>query len=91
MSFPLFGANAVWWALVVLAFNVMSAARQLLLDPGWVSRRMKAVRFALLQIPGRLVRHARRLTLRLPAGHPGTAHLFRAQRRLRALRAPPPI
>ncbi len=87
----LFGANAVWWALVVLAFNVMSAAKQLLLDPGWVSRRMKAVRFALLQIPGRLVRHARRLTLRLPAGHPGTAHLFRAQRRLRALRAPPPI
>ena len=87
----LFGANAVWWALTILAFNVMSVIKQLLLDMGWVSKRMKAVRFALLQIPGRLVRHARKLTLRLPEGHPGTTHLFRAQRRLLALRAPPPI
>lgn len=87
----LFGANAAWWALAMLSYNVMSAIKQLLLDAGWARKRMKAIRFALLQTPGRLVRHARQLTLRLPRNHPGVRHLFRAQGRLRALRAPPPI
>ena len=87
----LFGANDAWWSLVVLSGNVLSAIKLLLLGAGWVSKRMKAIRFALLQIPGRLVRHARKLTLRLPRDHPGVGPLLRAEQRLWALPAPPPI
>lgn len=58
-----FGANAAWWALMVLAMNLSRLLRGLM-GPGWRSRRMKALRYALLVHPGRLVSHARRLSLR---------------------------
>ena len=56
----LFGANAAWWAIAVLAFNLNSAMKRLVLGQEWVSRRLKAVRFVLIALPGRVVRHARR-------------------------------
>ena len=36
----------------------------------WVSPRLKAVRFALIALPGRVMRHARKLIIRLARGHP---------------------
>ena len=48
----LFGANAAWWAIAVLAFNLSSAMKRLVLGGQWVSRRLKAVRFALIALPG---------------------------------------
>ena len=62
----LFGANAAWWAIAVLAFNLNSAMKRLVLGGKWVSRRLKEVRFALIALPGRVVRRARRLIIRLP-------------------------
>ena len=49
----LFGANAAWWAITVLAFNLNSAMKQLALGKEWVSKRLKAVRFGIIDIPGR--------------------------------------
>ena len=66
----LFGANAAWWAIAVLAFNLSSAMKRLVLGGQWVSRRLKAVRFALIALPGRVMRHARRLIIRLSRDHP---------------------
>ena len=40
----LFGANAAWWAIAVLAFNLSSAMKRLALGGQWVSKRLKAVR-----------------------------------------------
>jgi hypothetical protein len=60
-----FGANAAWWALVVLSMNLERIMRGLL-GAGWRSKRMKAIRYALLVRPGRLVSHARQLCLRVP-------------------------
>ena len=81
----LFGANAAWWAIAVLAFNLNSAMKRLVLGGQWVSKRLKAVRFALLFLPGRVVRHARRLIVRLAGGHPSYEVLLRARRRIAAL------
>ena len=39
-----FGANAAWWAIVVLAFNLNSAMKQLALGGDWKRKRLKAVR-----------------------------------------------
>ena len=39
----LFGANAAWWAIGVLAFNLNSAMKRLVLGGEWKSKRLKAV------------------------------------------------
>ena len=68
----LFGANAAWWAITVLAFNLNAAMKQLTLGQEWVSRRLKAGRFGVINLPGRVVRHARTLVINLSGGHPRT-------------------
>ena len=84
-----FGANAAWWAIVVLTFNLNSAMKRLVLGGEWVSRRLKAVRFGVICIAGRVVRHARRLIIRLTKGHPSYELLLRARGTIAALAAAP--
>ena len=85
----LFGANAAWWAISVLAFNLNSAMKRQVLGGQWVGKRLKAVRFALIALPGRVMRHARRLIIRLARGHPSYELLLRARQRILALAAEP--
>ena len=56
----LFGANAAWWAIMALAHNLNAMMKGLVLGGDWAVRRMKAMRFHLIALPGRVVRHARR-------------------------------
>ena len=86
----LFGANAAWWAIAVLAFNLNSAMKRLVLGKELVSKRLKAVRFAIICLPGRVVRRARTLIIRLTRGHPSYGLLQRARQRILALANPPP-
>jgi hypothetical protein len=62
-----FGANAAWLRLAVIAHNVLVALKWLALPPALLTARPKRLRFLLFNTPGRLVRHARRLFLRLAA------------------------
>ena len=64
----LFGANAAWWALMILAHNLNTAMKRLVLGKEWATKRMKALRFRLIGLPGRVVSHARKLIIRLGAG-----------------------
>ena len=91
-KFPsgLFGANAAWWAISVLAFNLNSAMKRLVLGNEWVSKRLKAVRFAFISLPGRVVRRARTLIIRLTRDHPSYGDLLRARQRILALADSPP-
>ena len=83
----LFGVNAAWWAIVVLAFNLSSAMKRLVLGGEWASKRLRAVRFSLIALPGREVQRARRLIIRLARDHPSYGLLLRARRRIAALAA----
>ena len=85
----LFGANAAWWAIAVLAFNLNSAMKRLVLGGEWASKRLKGVRFTLITLPGRVVRRARRLIIRLARGHPSYELLLRARQRILALATEP--
>jgi hypothetical protein len=60
-----FGENAAWWAIMVLALNLNVVLKKLVLGREWQPRRMKAIRFALLQRPGRVLEHARGLIVRV--------------------------
>ena len=85
-----FGVNAAWWAIAVLAFNLNSAMKNLVLGKEWVSKRLKAVRFAFISLPGRVVRRARTLIIRLSRGHPSYGVLLQARQRILALAHGPP-
>lgn len=78
----LFGANAAWWQIMILAFNLNSAMKRLVLGGSWVNRRMKAIRFWLINVPGRVLTHARSLIVRLVGGHPSNEILLQARRRM---------
>ena len=60
-----FGENAAWWAIMVLALNLNAVLKKLVLGREWEPRRMKAIRFALLHRPGRVLEHARGLIVRV--------------------------
>lgn len=65
-----FGENAAWWWIMILAFNLNAAFKSLVLGGKWVHKRMKAMRFYLINIPSRVIERSRQLSLRLNAGHP---------------------
>jgi hypothetical protein len=70
MPSGLFGANAAWWTIMIVAHNLKAVMKRLVLGPAWVARRMKALRmkalrFSLINLPGRIIRHGRRLIIRV--------------------------
>jgi Transposase DDE domain group 1 len=80
-----FGENAAWWAVMILAFNLNSAMKRLALGESWVTKRMKAIRFSLVSLPGRVLTHARELAIRLVKGHPSLEVLLAARERIMEL------
>ena len=84
-----FGANAAWWGITLLAFNLYVAMELLVLGKGWLGKRLKALRFHLIGLPGRVVRHARGLLVRIACGHPSFDVLLTARRQILALAAGP--
>ena len=85
----LFGANAAWWTLMILALNLNAAMKRLVLGKDWVTKRMKALRFRLIGLPGRVVSHARKLIIRLGAGAEALATFITARQTIRALACGP--
>jgi hypothetical protein len=65
-----FGENGAWWWMMILAFNLNAALKVLVLGEKWIWKRMKAIRFALINIPARLIGRSRQLSLRLNVGDP---------------------
>jgi len=60
-----FSANALWFSIGVLAYNLTQAQKLLFLAPEWRSKTVATLRWQLIETAGRLVRHGRRLILRL--------------------------
>jgi hypothetical protein len=80
-----FGENAAWWWIMILAFNLNAAMKQLVLAESWATKRMKVLRFSLISLPGRVIDHARGLVIRLVKGHPSLKVLLDARQRIMAL------
>lgn len=78
----LFGANAAWWQIMILAFNLNSAMKRLVLGGSWVTLRLKAIRFRLINLPGRVVKHAGALIIKLCGSNPLNNILIEVRRRM---------
>lgn len=80
-----FGENAAWWWIMILAMNLNSIMKYVVLGESWTSRRMKAIRFTLINIPGRIVKRSRELVIRLVKNHPALALFLEVRSRIMAL------
>ena len=78
-----FAANGAWLAVHVMAHNVARWTSRIGLGAGIVTT--KTLRRRLFDLPGRLTRSARRLTLHLPARWPWAIRWAAALTRLRAI------
>jgi hypothetical protein len=85
-----FGENAAWWWIAALALNLNAAMKQLALGPSWVAKRMKAIRFALINLPARVLKRSRYLLVRMAKNHPALDWLMEMRRKIANL-APLPL
>lgn len=60
-----FGANAAWWAVMILAANLVAILKHLVLRGRWTKARLKALRFGFFDVVGRFSTHARTTTFRV--------------------------
>jgi Transposase DDE domain group 1 len=85
LPFDRWRRNAVWLELVLAAQDLCCWTQALLLNGPLAVAEPKTLRYRLLHVAARIVRHARRLILRLQASWPWTVELACAFARLRAL------
>ena len=83
-----FGENAAWWWISLLSFNFNSLMKHLVLPISWATKKMKAIRFALINLPGRILRRSRKLILRLAHRHPSFTILIDARNKIAKLAFP---
>ena len=76
-----FGANAAWFRLNVLTYNLLTALKRLTLPGDLRTARPKRLRFLLFNTVGKVVAHARQTLLRL-SGALQRALLVRARRKI---------
>lgn len=58
-------ANAVWFRLGVIAYNLLVGFRRLACPPAWARHTISTLRWRLLQVAGRIVHHGGQVVLRL--------------------------
>jgi len=85
LPFDRWRRNTVWLELILAAQDLTCWTQALLLDGDLALAEPKTLRYRLLHVAARLVRHARRRILRLQRSWPWAAELAQAFTRLRAL------
>lgn len=82
-----FGENAAWWWIMILALNIQSIMKNLVLEKRWKNKRMKAIRFHIINIPGRIIKASggNNFIVKLTNDHPSFALLNRARERIMEL------
>jgi hypothetical protein len=85
LPFDRWRRNAVWLELVLMACDLVCWAQTLLLSGELRVAEPKTLRYRLWHVAARVVRHARRVTVRLQRTWPWATALAPALPRLRAL------
>jgi hypothetical protein len=87
LPFSAFEPNQAWLEAALVALDLTVWTQLLLFDAEHAVCEPKRLRYRLLHVAGKLTRHARQLTLHLPADWPWAAAIARAFKRLAALPA----
>jgi len=86
-----FGANAAWWAIMIIALNIQAFIKRIVLPAECRTWRMKRLRFKLIDFAARVTRTGRQLFLSVAVGHQVLDLLRAARRRVRTLVWPPSL
>ena len=70
---------------MILALNLNAIMKRFVLEESWIPKRMKAIRFSLINLPGRVIEHSRSLIVRLTKGHPSFDLLVEARSKITML------
>ncbi len=81
-----FGANAAWYRLALLTYNVCTVLRHRALPARFADARPQRLRYEVFTIPAALTAHARQLTAQLGVPPLTAEELITARGNLRALR-----
>ncbi|MBU3948120.1 MAG: IS1380 family transposase [Proteobacteria bacterium] len=80
-----FGENAAWWWIMILALNLNAVMKKFALGKTWEPKRMKAIRFSFINLPGRVVNRSRSLLIRLSTKCQSVGLLINARKRIAML------
>ena len=86
-----FGANAAWWHIMVLTFNLIVLMKSLVLPKEFMKKRMKGLRFHLIHIAGCVIQHARQLIIKISKNAKIMNLIQSVRHRLEALATAPPL
>ncbi len=62
-----FGANALYFGTGILTYNLFIAQKYLTMPEDWRKKSIKSIRWLLVQVGGKLIRHGRSLILKIAA------------------------
>jgi hypothetical protein len=77
-----FYANAAWWRLNCIAYNIVSVMKRKALPEDWGTYRLKALRYWLIGVAGRVIRTGRKVYLRFSGAIRGFEIYALARKRL---------
>ena len=80
-----FGANAAWFRINALTFNVLSVLKRCALPERFRHARPKRLRYELFTLAGELLVHHSRLSVRVPVGQERLEEILQARERLLAM------
>ena len=80
-----FGKNAAWWWMMILAVNIQSIMKQLVLQKDWKKKRMKAIRYHIINIPALIRFRKGNFLIYLTRNHPSMEILVNARKRIMEL------
>jgi hypothetical protein len=81
----LFGANAAWFRINALTFNLLTVLKRCALPERFRNARPKRLRYELFTLAGELAVHQRQLSVRVPVGDQRLQEIVDARRRLLAM------
>lgn len=85
-----FGENAAWWGIMILALNLNAAMKRLVLPKSWARKRLKAVRFGLINLAGQVRTRSRQLQILISPRQPAYALLLQIRERIAQISAKGP-
>ena len=86
-----FGANAAWWAVMVLSLNLVTLMKKLVLPSSVSKKRLKGLRFHVINLAGRAVTHARGFCIKISGGEKTFKLIQTIRERIEQLALPPPL
>jgi hypothetical protein len=86
----LFGANATWWQIMILSFNLNMLMKHFALPEQLKTKSLKGLRLQVIQVAGQVIRHARGLIIKLSGGEVVREMICKIRQRIFALGRDPP-